>query len=147
MTIPGKLVVDASVAVKWYVPELGSIQASSLLETEEQLLAPELLLAEFGSVLWKKVRRGELAVEEAEAIVDAFVSTAPVRFYPLSPLLPAAFDIATDFQRTVYDALYLALAVAENCPIVTADDKLARAIHGTALEPYVRSLAPAPDRP
>lgn len=53
-----KLVIDASVAIKWYVPEAGSQEASAILDRPETLLAPDLLAAEFGNVLWKKVSAG-----------------------------------------------------------------------------------------
>ena len=136
-----RLVVDASVAMKWYIPEAGSIQAAALLEGDRQLLAPELLVAEFGNVLWKKVRRGELAPDQAQAIADALVSACPLTLYPMSPLLGTALEIATTFQRSVYDAIYLALAVAEEGSLITADAKLFHALRGTELESFVLLLA------
>ena len=45
MTSSRKLVVDASVAVNWYVPEVGSAQAAALLDSDAELLAPDLLVA------------------------------------------------------------------------------------------------------
>ena len=48
-----RLVVDASIAVKWYVPEANSTQAAAILESGAELLAPDLLVAEVGKVLWK----------------------------------------------------------------------------------------------
>ena len=141
MIPPARLVVDVSVAVKWYIPEAGSIQAAALLESERQLLAPDLLVAEFGNVLWKKIRRGELAADEAQAIADALVSACPMTLYPSSALLGTALEIATSFQRSVYHATYLALAVAEECSLVTADAKLFHALSGTELASFVLLLA------
>jgi predicted nucleic acid-binding protein len=135
------LVVDASVAVKWYVPEIDSEKASALLVTEDRLIAPDLLVAEFGNILWKKVGRGELTVQEVEGIVDAFVSTGPIIAHPSHLLLRPAVDIAITFQRTVYDALYLALAVAEQGRLITADERLVNALQGTRLERFVQLLA------
>jgi predicted nucleic acid-binding protein len=135
-----KLVVDASVAVKWYVPEIGSTQASMLLQSAARLVAPDLLIAEFGNILWKKVRRDELTAEEAHDIVDAFVTVPPVVIRPSTSLLRGALEIANGLQRPVYDALYLALAVAENCTLVTADDALVRAIRRTVLQRFIQSL-------
>jgi predicted nucleic acid-binding protein len=135
------LVVDASVAVKWYVPEIDSEKASALLVTEDRLIAPDLLVAEFGNILWKKVGRGELTVQEVEGIVDAFVSTGPIIAHPSHLLLRPAVDIAITFQRTVYDALYLALAVAEQGRLITADERLVHALQGTRLERFVQLLA------
>ena len=141
MISSAKLVVDASVAVKWYVPEGDSAKASALLGRGERLLAPDLLTAEMGNILWKKVRRGELTTDEAEAIVDAFLSTSPLTLYPSHRLLRGAFDIATAFQRSVYDALYLALAVAEHCRLLTADERLANALQATTLGRFIVPLA------
>jgi predicted nucleic acid-binding protein len=141
VTPNGKLVIDASVAVKWYLPEKGSESASGLLNGELRLLAPDLLIAEFGNTLWKKTRKGELMPREARTIVDAFVSTPPVIICPSTPLLPGALDIAVGFHRSVYDALYLALAVAERCPFVTADDRLVRSLQRTKLRALVQPLS------
>jgi predicted nucleic acid-binding protein len=104
------------------------------------VLAPDLLVPELGNVLWKKVRGGELTAREAEEIAEAFTSACPVTFRPSHVFLRAALHIATRFQRPVYDALYLALAVAENCPVITADDRLRHALQGTALERFVLAL-------
>ncbi|MBI2908256.1 MAG: type II toxin-antitoxin system VapC family toxin [Chloroflexi bacterium] len=134
MTTQAKLVVDASVAVKWYVPETGSDVAAAVLARPDALLAPEFLVAEFGNVLWKKVRRLEMDRSEAEEIIDAFLSSRPVDLRPVSHFLPAAFDIAVRWSITVYDALYLAVAVAESSSLVTADEGLTRALRGTVLE-------------
>jgi predicted nucleic acid-binding protein len=140
VTAAPKLVVDASVAVKWYVPEPGSPAAAALLGGSARLLAPDLLVAEFGNTLWKKTRRGELKGDEGDAIVRAFLGAPPVAFYASTALLQPAWEMARRFRRTVYDALYLALAVAENCPFVTADAALARSIHATPLRDFVVSL-------
>ena len=93
--MPGrKLVVDANVVIKWYVPEVGSTQAADLLQSGADLLAPDLLVAEFGNVLWKKVRRGELDVAEAEEITEAFLTACLVTLRASSLLLRHALAIA-----------------------------------------------------
>ena len=58
------LVVDASVAVKWVIPEAGAADALSL-RRQAKLISPDLLLAECANILWKKVRRNELSKDEA----------------------------------------------------------------------------------
>ena len=141
MSPEAKLVVDASVAIKWYVPEPHSSKAVPLLDGRAQLLAPDLLTAELGNILWKKTRAGEITKEDAAGIAEAFVSACPVTLWSSSLLLQGALNIATALQRPIYDALYLALAVAQNCSFFTADARLARAIANTKLRPFVRLLS------
>jgi predicted nucleic acid-binding protein len=115
------LVVDTSVAVKWVVPddetEGGTDAALALLE--EGLLAPDLLLAEFGNVMWKKLRRGQIEVQQA---FDALrILPTIVSVVPTGPYLDKAFEIAVALDHPVYDCIYLALAINEDCRMVTAD--------------------------
>jgi predicted nucleic acid-binding protein len=136
----GKLVVDTSVVMKWYLPEVGSAEAAPLLERHHPLIAPDLLIAEFGNVIWKKVRNGELARAEAEEVVDAFISSTPVELRPASLFLRPALDLAIRWQCTVYDALYLAVALAEACPFITADTRFRQGLRGTVLEQSILLL-------
>lgn len=117
------LVVDASVAVKWFLPEIHSEAAGRVLKSRKALLAPDLLLPEIGNVLWKKVRRGELGIPEAQGILEDFIRF-PIETQGSKGLLRAAWDLSARWGVTVYDGLYLALAVGRQCGIVTADRKL-----------------------
>lgn len=132
-----KAVVDASVAVKLFVPEIHSAAAARALDPEIVLYAPDLIAPEFGNMLWKKVRRGEIGRDEAADILRAFANL-PVEIRPSSLLLPWAFEVAVELDRTVYDSLYLALAVAEECALVTADAKFHAAIAASPLAAHVR---------
>ncbi len=131
-----KVVVDASVAVKWFVPEIHSEAAARMLDLELALFAPDLVVPEFGSILWKKVRRGEVKREEAEEILTAF-ERLPIEIRPSSLLVAAACNLAIDLDHSVYDSLYLALAVAEECLLVTADAKFHAAILSSPLAAHV----------
>lgn len=132
--MPDKVVVDSSVAIKWFVVEPYAVEAHRLLEAYETgtltLLAPDLLYAEVGNIVWKKHRFQGLAAEDAEAIIAAF---RLVTFVVTSDavLLEEAYRLAAAHQRTVYDALYLALSLREHCPWVTADEKIVNALAGT----------------
>jgi predicted nucleic acid-binding protein len=117
------VVVDASVAVKWFVPEELSTEARRLLAPEYELLAPKLLWAELGNVLWKKHRRRELDERTANRLLRDF-SRVPIEFHPPEPWIEAALDLAIRHGVTVYDGLYLALAAGNGCRIVTADRRL-----------------------
>ena len=132
-----KFVVDASVAVKWFVPEIHSLAAARMLDSEIVLYAPDLIGPEFGNILWKKVRREEIGRQEADEIMIAFAKL-PLEIRPSSLLLPAAFELAMGLDRTVYDSLYLALAVAEECALITADAKFHATIVASPLAGHVQ---------
>ena len=136
-----KRIVDASVVVKWYVPEPGSDAAAKLMRSGATLLAPDHIVAEVGNVLWKKVRRQELAAEDATDIADRVATGLPATLRASQPLLRAAVELATAYDRTVYDALYVALAVTEGTTLLTADERLVRALRDTPLEPFIRHFA------
>lgn len=127
-----RLIVDSSVVVKWFVPEVHSVDSLRLLEGAYDLWAPELLLSEVGNVLWKKCRLGEIdAGQAAEVLRDLRRSAIEVQ--PVSPLLGLAWQIAVQYQRTFYDSVYLALAVHEGARLVTADKRLSNALLQTPL--------------
>jgi predicted nucleic acid-binding protein len=117
------LVVDASVAAQWLIPDNNTTEALLVLQHVPSLAAPELLYAEVANTLWKRVQRGELNQAEGEALLATFL-TIPVDTYPSTLLLPSAWDIAVVVGITVYDGLYVALAHHLQAPLVTADKHL-----------------------
>lgn len=131
-----RYVIDASVALKWFVPEILSEAAVHWLDGENELLVPDLLLVEFTNILWKKARLNELREREARKIVQA-LPAMPWQVHAAAPFLQAAFEIAWRLQRSVYDSLYLALAVAHECCLVTADKKFYRAVEASPLARYI----------
>lgn len=134
------LIVDASVAAKWAIQEEHSVAALRLLDGRHRLLAPDLIWAELGNIIWKCHRRGGLDRDDVPALVGQF-RAVPLHVHPSEPLLPTAVDLAIQTQRTVYDCLYLALAHREGCKMVTADERLVNALAGGPLERYVRWIA------
>lgn len=138
-----KCVVDASVAVKWYVPEIHSAQAERLLDQANELHAPDLIVPEVGSILWKKFRRGELTERQGRMIVEAFLIVSVLK-HPTTPLLKPAFEGALRAAQTVYDWTYLALAVSLNCQMVTADEKFYKTLLGGPLAANLLWVADIP---
>lgn len=108
------IVVDSSIVVKWFVTESLTPQALKLLDGylpgNINFIAPDLLSAEFGNTIWKKVRLSGLNKEDAEQIINVF-QELPIIFVPTQELLKEAFRIAIAYDRTVYDALYVALSL------------------------------------
>jgi predicted nucleic acid-binding protein len=124
------LVVDASVAVKWFVPENHSAEAVRLLDARFRRHIPVLLHTEVGQTIWKKVhQRKEMDAGDARLILRALMMTT-VEVHAVTPLIEPAFEIALATGRTVYDSIYLALATALCCKLVTADRKLYNALQG-----------------
>jgi predicted nucleic acid-binding protein len=117
-----KLVVDASVAVKWVVTEAGTQDAVRLLKAAP-LVAPDLLIAECANILWKKVQRKELMLDEA-LMAARLLERADVEILPTRHLLEATTRIAIDLEHPAYDCTYLSLAIANDWRFVTADERL-----------------------
>lgn len=130
-------VVDACVAVKVYVPEVHSERAIRFFSDEHELIAPEFMLAEFGNIVWKKsALLGELTEAETKTIVAA-AQELPLGYYYTNSLLPDAMRIALATRRTVYDSLYIALAEAQACQLMTDDRKLYKSLQSTALASFL----------
>lgn len=138
-----RLVIDASVAVKWVVTEDGTAEALSLLSAGP-LSAPELLVAECANIIWKKKRLGELDAEEA-MLAAKLIERAEVELHPMRALLEPATRLAIDLDHPAYDCVYLALALANDWRFVTADARLiAKARRASPeLQKVILSLAEA----
>jgi predicted nucleic acid-binding protein len=135
------VVVDASLVIKWYVPEEGFERARAILASGRPLLAPDLLLAEVGNILWRKVRRGDVSRDEAVEIADRLLSGTGISLISATVLLLRALHIATAHGITVYDALYVSLAVQDGIAAVTADERLVTRLAATPLAAHVRALS------
>lgn len=113
-------VVDASVAVKWFVEEARSAGARTVLASGEPVIAPDLIVPETCNTAWKKVGRGDISREQAEAIVRILPLSFD-RLAPTAPLSSRALELALRFAHPAYDCFYLALAESENSILVTDD--------------------------
>jgi predicted nucleic acid-binding protein len=134
-----QFVVDASVVLKWYVDENEWEPARNLLASQAELHAPDLLPVECANTLWKKNRRRDLALDEGTAILREILA-APIELHACADFIDAAWRLATTIDRTIYDSLYAALAMAIDCPLVTADAKLANALSAESLPIEIRHL-------
>lgn len=133
-------VVDASVAVKWFVDEVRSAEARAVLASGQQIIAPDLIIAETCNTAWKKVRRGDISREQGEAMVRALPSSFD-RLAPTAPLSERALELAQRFDHPAYDCFYVALAESESAVLVTDDDKLIRLGKQARLGKWMKALA------
>ena len=128
-----RIVIDASVAVKWVVAEAGTPDAL-ILRQSARFAAPDLLMAECANILWKKVQRGDLLLEEA-GLAARLLQRADIDLWPMGQLLETAMRMAVALNHPAYDCLYLALAAAQNRQFVTADERLLRRLRQEAALP------------
>jgi predicted nucleic acid-binding protein len=127
-------VLDASVAAKWFLSakdERLTEEALALLrkfvQGDVRFIIPDLFWAELASAFWKAIRLGRFEKSLAQEAFS-YLESCDLPAYSTAALLDRAFHIATAFDRSVYDSLYVALAVQSRLPFVTADERLANAL-------------------
>ena len=118
------LVVDACVAIKWFVPEDEATTACELLSTDTKFHAPDVILIEVANALWKNARRGHIPAESATIAMERLP-----RFFaelvPFESLRRRTLELALALDHPVYDCAYLACALHYKQCLITADTKLA----------------------
>lgn len=123
-------VVDASVAVKWFVDEKRSAAAFELLERKQGLLrVPELFVLEVAATLVRIANIDKASRENSQAalyhLLDLLDRGAlTVEASPPGQIVDAA-QLAIDLGHPIKDCVNLALAMKLDCPLVTADAKFA----------------------
>ena len=138
------LVIDASVALKWFVEENGTRQAAALLAGSDMLVAPDLIVAEVCNAGWKAVRAGMMRPEQHDHAA-ARLALAFDELLPLAPLAERAVVLSRRLGHPTYDCFYLVLAEERAARMVTADQRLIRRLAGTQWETRVvnlRSIVP-----
>ncbi len=127
------IVVDASIALKWLLPEPDSAMAERIAATDHLLIAPTLVIAESCNAVWKRLRRGEVRADHAHLVV----ARLPEFFDSLvgePNLAPLALAIARTLDHSIYDCFYVALAEKESTAVVTADRRLVERVRETPWE-------------
>jgi predicted nucleic acid-binding protein len=132
-------IVDASVAVKWFVRESLHDEAMRLLDHIEPLQAPDLIVAEVTNIAWKKRIRGEIAHTQAEAIATAIRQYIPA-LHSSAELNERALEIALALNHPVYDCLYIACAEKTDAILITANEKLCALAEKNGFGELVRHL-------
>jgi predicted nucleic acid-binding protein len=131
------LIVDTSVAVKWYIQELNRDRAMRLLDGQD-LAAPDLILFEAANVVARKVRLGEVDRVQAALILPHL--RAGLTLLPSVPMADEALAVAVELRHAVYDCFFLVAAERLDGALVTADEKLAKRCRDTRFETRVRLL-------
>lgn len=138
-------VIDSSVFVKWLVPEAQSERAAGLVERltrrEVEAVSPDLVSAEVGHALRSYFLAGDLTREECLGAADDFVALAPAMASSIS-LVQDAARLALDNTGSFYDGLFVALALRERCPVLTADERMMRAYQRVSPFVWIGDIAP-----
>ena len=134
---PFRAVVDASVAVKIFVPEVLSGQAQAVFaqfasQDGAELVVPDFFFIECANVFWKWVRRSAYPEKDAQEHLHDLTALG-LTAIPAQLLADNALEIALKHHISAYDACYVAAAVQLRLPLITADEKLVRQL---AQDPY-----------
>ena len=124
-------VVDSCVVAKWILWESDSAQAqrfaSDVKLAGARLVVLDLAFVETTNAIWKRFHRKLLTLADTDQLLDK-LSRIPVHVEPAQPLLRAALSIATEYRRSVYDALFVALSEKLDLLGITADEPLYNAV-------------------
>lgn len=142
-----RLVIDASVVLKWVLPETHREQALLLHKKREHdasitWLFPNIVLTEVANGLWKRVKTGELSPIEAKKFYDDIRVRHVARTVDAADLMHSAFDIAGMIRHNaIYDCIYLALAVLHDAVFITADKIFYEKIMQTDYKKHIQFIA------
>jgi predicted nucleic acid-binding protein len=134
---PQQFVLDASVALRPFLGEPGGGKVTRLVELAEKVIVPDLFYAECANVLWKRARWHGLAQELGAHVLHQLLKAQLMRV-PCAVLVEDAASIALRTGISAYDAIYVALAVRRNIPLLTADRCLIALMqeHGYPVAPF-----------
>jgi len=123
-----QVVIDASVVLKWYLPdEEHGPKALDLLDKyisdEIDLVAPSLLEYEVINGLVIAQRKGRVKEEKFLIAIDGFINL-DIKLKNISNIYTRVLHYCEIFNCSVYDASYLAVAEKEGISMITADERL-----------------------
>ncbi|MBW4675846.1 MAG: type II toxin-antitoxin system VapC family toxin [Desmonostoc geniculatum HA4340-LM1] len=132
MTIPLRCVVDASVAIKQFIPDdpltakVNQLFAH-LSNPQTEIFVPDLFYIECGNIIWKYVRARLYAVADVPGDL-ATLKSFPLRVVSTADLMADAVSIALTYGISAYDGSYVALSQQVGATLLTLDGKLVRGI-------------------
>lgn len=136
-------VIDASVGIKWFVPEVHEQAALDIYRSTYEFIAPDLIYAEIGNILWKKWRRGEISDKVASGILRDFKEIKFLIYQSLD-LAEETLNIAKTYNLSFYDSLYVSVAVKTDTALITADQKLFQSLSASPLSGYLHWIEDLP---
>jgi len=142
---PGRFVVDAAVVAKWFVSEPYSEAARRIVDGHCDVVVPDLVFSELGSILQRRVTSAEMSDPEALSILQV-LAKMPLQVHRTWPLGPIALELQRSLDCGVYDCIHIALALRESAVLITADRSLYEMLRATPLDRYIRwitDMAPA----
>ena len=141
--MPDRLILDASVAAKFFYEEANRAAALDLAGSGVQFVVPDLIFLEFASLSARKVRRGEVRPVTAEAAIASLTHMVDDVF-PAASFVPAAYELAVAHGFSVYDAIYLVLAETVHSAVITGDLRLVARAATAGLGSRVQAFPPSP---
>lgn len=131
------MIIDASIAVKWLLPESSSIKAQALLNEGTVLFAPTILRDEVCGALAKANRQNRLAqpfIRKAYTLLVSIISQHGVHLIPHKEIEKTSIETALTHNHHYQDCVYIALALKENMPLATADKHQAKLASSNGIE-------------
>jgi predicted nucleic acid-binding protein len=132
-----RFIVDAPIAIKWFVPEIHSSPAARLLDGGNELYALDTLLTDAGTIVSTKARLGELSPDETVQVVKA-IESVPLRLLPSHALLEPSLRVAAVFDLPLGEGMGITAAVQCDCRLVTAARTLYDRVQGTPFARHVK---------
>jgi predicted nucleic acid-binding protein len=126
------IVIDASAALRWFIPASATASTFPLPATDRPLVAPDLFLAEVRNTALVRIRKKELSQGQAIAMI-ATIDRIMTGYFPMPDLSEMAWSMALEFDHSVYDCFYIALARQLDTVLVTADQHMIRKFSSTAI--------------
>jgi predicted nucleic acid-binding protein len=129
--------IDASVVGELLFPENFGEEADGILSSTDEFIAPASFEVEMLAITSKWARRGRVTPEYARA-QWVFGTSLPVDYIPITRYAEQAFDLSVELSHPSYDCLYLAVAITEYAPLVTADRRFYDKVSASKYAPFVR---------
>jgi predicted nucleic acid-binding protein len=140
-----RLVIDANIAAKWYLPESDSAASEKLVELDAEFHAPNFLQTEFASIFWKHSVEQKTTIDVWRIALVQLKKVIP-NWHPDEHLHDLALELAIAHGHHVFDCIYLALAIQIDGTVVTADKPFLKRFESGLHAGRVVSLADAIDK-